>query len=60
MLIGTGSTLTLSNPTLSVILGFTLSLGDTFQIASGLSTLSGTFSGLLSSVSTFNVGSAQF
>ncbi|MCX7818625.1 MAG: autotransporter-associated beta strand repeat-containing protein [Kiritimatiellae bacterium] len=60
LLMGTGTTLTLSNPTLSVILGFTPSLGDTFQIVSGFSTLSGTFSGLPSSGSTFNVGSTQF
>lgn len=31
---GSGTTLTLSNPTLSVILGFSPTMGDTFQMVS--------------------------
>ncbi len=60
LLMGSGTTLTLSNPTLSVILGFSPNLGDTFQIVSGFSTLSGSFSGLPTSGSTFTVGSTVF
>jgi len=60
LLMGAGTTLTLSSPTLSVILGYSPSLGDSFQIVSGFSTLSGTFAGLPSSGSTFTVGSTLF
>lgn len=60
LLMGTGTTLALSNPTLSVILGFSPNLGDTFQIVSGFSTRSGAFSGLPTSGSTFAVGSTLF
>lgn len=60
LLMGSGTVLTLSNPTLAVILGFSPSLGDTFQIVSGFSTLSGSFSGLPTSGSTFAVGSTLF
>ncbi|MCX7817852.1 MAG: autotransporter-associated beta strand repeat-containing protein, partial [Kiritimatiellae bacterium] len=60
LLMGTNTVLTLSNPTLQVILGFTPNIGDTFQVVSGFASLSGTFAGLPSSGSTFNVGSTQF
>ena len=55
-----GSTaLVLNNPTLSVLLGFSPSLGDTFTIVTGFSSQTGTFNGLPDH-STFNVGGTQF
>ncbi len=51
--------LTLNNPVLNVVLGFTPAYGDTFQIVSGFSTVSGTFNGLPNG-STFTVGSTLF
>ena len=60
LVMGSGTTLTLSSPTLNVLLGFTPTLGDTFTIVTGFSNLSGTFAGLPTSGSTFNVGSTQF
>ncbi|MBM4156612.1 MAG: hypothetical protein FJ221_16540 [Lentisphaerae bacterium] len=43
LLFGSGNSLSLSNPELNVLLGFAPSLGNVFQIVSGLST--GTFNG---------------
>ncbi len=60
LLMGAGTTLTLSNPTLSVILGFSPAIGDQFQIVSGFSSLSGSFHGLPTSGSTFMAGSTVF
>lgn len=57
---GSGTTLTLSTPTLSVVLGFTPAIDDTFQIVNGFSTLSGAFAGLPTSGSTFVAGGTQF
>ncbi len=55
-----GTALTLNNPILTVVLGFTPSLGDTFQIINGFSSFTGAFNGLPTSGSTFMVGSTQF
>lgn len=51
--------LVLDNPTLSVLLGFSPSLGDTFTVVTGFSSQTGTFNGLSDS-STFHVGGTQF
>jgi autotransporter-associated beta strand protein len=53
------TTLTLNNPGLQVLLGFSPSIGDSFTIVSGFSTLSGQFNGLPDG-SVFSVGSTQF
>ncbi len=55
-----GTALTLNNPNLNVVLGFTPGLGDSFQIVSGFSSLTGAFNGLPTSGSTFTVGTTQF
>ncbi len=51
--------LTLNNPVLNVVLGFSPVYGNAFQIVSGFSTVSGTFNGLPNG-STFMVGSTLF
>ena len=56
---GGSFSLTLNNPTLNVVLGFTPSLNDSFTIVSGFSSLSGTFSGLPNEA-TFTVGGTEF
>ena len=59
LVMGTGATLTLSNPTLSVLLGFTPAMSDTFTIISGFGTVTGTFNGL-ADASEFTVDTTTF
>ncbi len=54
-----GTQLSLYSPALNVLLGFTPNVGDTFQIVTGFSAVSGTFNNLPDD-STFTVGSTQF
>jgi autotransporter-associated beta strand protein len=56
---GTGTSLTLTNPTLLVQLGFSPAIDVTFQIVTGFSNLSGTFDGLPDDA-TFTTGGTEF
>jgi autotransporter-associated beta strand protein len=56
---GTGTSLTLTNPTLLVQLGFSPAIDDTFQIVAGFLNLSGTFNGLPDDA-TFTTGGTEF